>query len=193
VTGVEERSMKGKTFGVCVVAASLLAGCGMFGGQTASAPTDRAMNHVEDPNNLNPNGPNNSLYSLLFGGDEAKQPNAANGAIPTAAGIGINAYMWRATLDTLSFMPIASADPFGGVVITDWYSPTATPNERFKVNVFLLGRELRPQGVHAAIFHQARQPGGQWRDAVIDPQTTTDIENSILTKARQFQLANQAK
>jgi hypothetical protein len=183
----------GKTVGACIAAAGLLAGCGMFGTGTPEAPTDRAINHVDDPNNLTPNGANGGVYDLLFGDSNAKQPNPANNAVPTAAGIGINAYLWRATLDTLSFMPIASADPFGGVVITDWYSPTATPNERFKINVFLLGRDLRPQGVHAAVFHQARQPGGQWVDAVIDPQTTTSIENTILGKARQFQLANEAR
>lgn len=184
--------MWGKAVGICA-AAGLLAGCGLFGSGTPSQPTDRAINHVEDPNNLNPNGANGGIYDLLFGGNDAKQPNAANSTVPTAAGIGINAYLWRATLDALSFMPIASADPFGGVVITDWYSPTATPNERFKINVFLLGRDLQPQGVHAAVFHQTRQPGGPWVDAVIDPQTTTTLENAILSKARQFQLANQAK
>ena len=62
-------------------------------------------------------------------------------------GVGVNAFLWRASLDTVSFMPIASADPFGGVIITDWYAPPETPNERFKVNIFILDKELRAAGI----------------------------------------------
>ncbi len=183
-----------KAVGFCVVAAGLLTGCGMFGG-TPAKPTDRAIDHVEDPNNMNPNAPNHGVAALFRGDDMAKADgtNAASAALQTPAGVSVNGYLWRATLDTVSFMPIASADPFGGVVITDWYSPTATPNERFKLNIFLLGRELRAQGVHAAVFHQTREPGSQWVDAVIDPQTTRDIENAILARARQLQLGTQSK
>src|SRR6201998_852295 len=68
----------------------------------------------------------------------------------TSRTVGVNSYLWHATLDTLSFMPLASADPFGGVIITDWYSPSTTQDERFKVNIFILGRELRADGVRAS-------------------------------------------
>ena len=64
-------------------------------------------------------------------------------------GIGVNAFLWRASLDTLSIWPIASADPFGGVIITDWYAPPETPNEQFKFNIFILDRSLRADGVRA--------------------------------------------
>lgn len=186
-----------RVVGTCVVAAGLLTGCGMFDG-TPAKPTDRAINHVEDPNNLNPNPPNGGV-AALFRDEDAAKPQGTNqagttGAAPQRpAGVTVNSYLWRATLDTVAFMPIASADPFGGVVITDWYSPTATPNERFKLNIFLLGRELRAEGVHAAVFHQTREPGKQWVDAVIDPQTTRDFENAILARARELQLGSQSK
>ncbi|WP_291830541.1 DUF3576 domain-containing protein, partial [Bosea sp. (in: a-proteobacteria)] len=66
-------------------------------------------------------------------------------------GIGVNNFLWRASLDSISFMPLASADPFGGVIVTDWHSLEEAPNERFKVNVFILGRELRADGIKAAV------------------------------------------
>src|SRR5579884_3716291 len=75
----------------------------------------------------------------LFGGHKKDENGGGN--------LGVNSFLWRATLDTLSFMPLASADPFGGVVITDWYSPPETPNERFKINIFILDRQLRADGV----------------------------------------------
>jgi hypothetical protein len=88
-------------------------------------------------------------------------------------------------------MPLASADPFGGVIITDWYSPPESVNERFKINVYILGRDLRADGVRAAVFRQLRDPAsGAWIDAAIEQQTPTDIENAILTRARQLRIAS---
>ena len=72
----------------------------------------------------------------------------------TNSGIGVNGFLWRASLDTLSFLPLSSADPFGGVIITDWYAPPESPAERFKVTVYILGRELRSDGVRVAVFRQ---------------------------------------
>lgn len=117
----------------------------------------------------------------IFSGDEG-----GGGGGP---GIGVNSYLWRASLDTVSFMPLASADPFGGVIITDWHSPAETPDERFKVNVYILGRELRGDGIRAAVFRQKRDLDGSWVDAPVDPQTATDLENAILTRARQLRIA----
>ena len=102
--------------------------------------------------------------------------------------IGVNAYLWRAALDTVSFAPLLQADPSSGVIITDWYSPSETPNERFKMNVLILGRELRADGVRATVFRQKRDANGQWADAPVEPQTGIDLENAILTRARQLRL-----
>ena len=96
----------------------------------------------------------------LFGGDEKKTPDAG-------AGIGVNGFLWRATLDTVSFMPITSADPFGGVIITDWYSPPETPNERTKLNVFIRDRDLRADGVKVSVFRQTKGADGTWADAPV--------------------------
>lgn len=106
------------------------------------------------------------------------------------AGIGVNSFLWRASLDTIAFMPLTSADPFGGVIITDWYSPDETKPERFKVNVFILGRDLRADGVRASVFKQKRDVTGSWIDAKVDPKTGTELEDAILTRARQLRIAS---
>jgi len=108
---------------------------------------------------------------------------------PGGAGIGVNSFLWRASLDTVSFMPLASADPFGGVIITDWYAPPETLIERFKVTVYILGRDLRADGVRAAVFKQRQDDLGNWIDAVVSQQTATDLEDTILTRARQLRIA----
>ena len=97
--------------------------------------------------------------------------------------LGVNAYLWRGALDTLSFMPLASADPFGGTIITDWYSPPGTPDERFKATAFILGRELRSDGLRVTVFRQVLRDG-RWEDAPVSSVTTADIENKILDRAR---------
>jgi hypothetical protein len=105
------------------------------------------------------------------------------------SGIAVNSFLWRASLDTIAFMPLSSADPFGGVIITDWYSPPESPSERFKINVYILDRQLRADGVRAAVFRQRLTQGGQWAEAPVDKTTTTELENTILTRARQLRVA----
>ena len=107
-----------------------------------------------------------------------------------SAGLGVNSYLWRATLDTIAFMPLSSADPFGGVIITDWYTPPETPGERFKMSVYILGRELRADGVKVAVFRQRNSGNGAWIDSVIGKGTATNLENQILTRARQLRIAS---
>ena len=111
-----------------------------------------------------------------------------HGAPPEA--IGVNAYLWRATLDTLAFMPLASADPYGGVVITDWYVNPEKPDERFKATVYILDSRLRADGLNVTIFRQTANGAGSWVDAPTNAQTSIDIENAILTRARQLRLSN---
>lgn len=119
----------------------------------------------------------------LFGTRAEKQ-------IDNGVGVAVNAYLWRASLDTINFIPLVSADPFGGVIITDWYTPAETPNERMKVQVTILDRDLRADGVRVAVFKQLTSPrGGNWVDAQVDPRTSIDIENAILTRARQLRIA----
>jgi hypothetical protein len=104
------------------------------------------------------------------------------------AGIAVNAFLWRASLDTIAFMPLASADPFGGVIITDWYSPPETPDERFKVNVYILGRQLRADGLKVSVFRQQRNAAGQWNDVNVGPEVPVEFENAVLSQARELRL-----
>jgi hypothetical protein len=106
------------------------------------------------------------------------------------AGIGVNSYLWRASLDTLAFMPLASADPWGGTIITDWYVNPSKPNERLKATVYILDTRLRADGLNVTVFKQVKDASGQWVDAPVSNQTDIDIENSILTRARQLRLSN---
>jgi hypothetical protein len=107
----------------------------------------------------------------------------------TNSGIGVNGFLWRASLDTLSFLPLSSADPFGGVIITDWYAPPESPEERFKVTVYILGRQLRSDGVRVAVFRQKREDGADWQDARTGTSTATSLENAILARARELRVA----
>jgi len=131
------------------------------------------------------NRENGSLFGPggLFGSKQEKKDDSGTG-------VAVNAYLWRASLDTINFIPLVSADPFGGVIITDWYTPSETPNERMKVQITILDRDLRADGVRVSVFKQQTSArGGGWVDAQVDPRTNIDIENAILTRARQLRIA----
>lgn len=111
-----------------------------------------------------------------------------NGSGQRGENITVNSYLWRASLDTISFLPLTTADPFGGVIISDWYSPPETPDERFKVTVYILDRELRADGLRVAVFRQTRTENESWVAAKVDDRTGRDIENAILKRARQMRI-----
>jgi hypothetical protein len=118
---------------------------------------------------------------VLFGGKKEA----------AGASIGVNAFLWRATLDTLSFLPIASADPFGGTILTDWYEDPQAPGERFKVNAIILDKQLRADAIKVKLFKQARM-GTAWADQPTNPRTERDLEDAILTRARQIKVQSLA-
>ena len=194
---------------LCLAVAAFVSGCGMFDSDRNDVlgrnDPDNAK-RTNDPYHTDPQydsegdtfgnryatvgTKSDSIMGALFGSNDN---NAGGGGGGGGPGIGVNSYLWRATLDTVSFMPLSSADPFGGVIITDWYSPPDQPNERFKVNIFILGRELRADGVRASVFRQKRDGSQQWIDAAVDQATGTDLENAILTRARQMRLSTASK
>lgn len=100
--------------------------------------------------------------------------------------ITVNSYLWRAALDTVNFMPLATVDPFGGVILTDWYTDPATPGERYKLNVFVMGGQLRSDGIKVSMF---KERGG--KNVAVDDKTNRDIEDAILTRARELRVASQ--
>jgi uncharacterized protein DUF3576 len=102
--------------------------------------------------------------------------------------LGVNAYLWRGALDTLSFMPLAWADPKSGVITTDWWQPPAAAGERFKATAYILGRQLRADAIRVAIFRQIME-NGQWVDSPVSEATTGEIENKVLARARELRAA----
>ena len=122
----------------------------------------------------------------LFGGKNKQQQGPA---VP----IPVNVYLWRATLDVVSFMPLSSADPFGGVIITDWFMPPESKGERFKMTVYILSRELRADGLKVAVFRQLRDTIGNWVDGPVSAATASQLENAILTRAREMRIAGIAQ
>lgn len=106
----------------------------------------------------------------------------------SGARLGVNSFLWRATLDTLSFMPFASADPFGGVIITDWYEDPKTPGERFKVNAVILDSTLRADAIKIKLFKQRETKKSGWRDMDVHPKLARKLEDTILTRARELRV-----
>jgi hypothetical protein len=105
-----------------------------------------------------------------------------------AGGAATGGYTWQAALESLDFMPLLQADAGGGVIITDWYAPPETPEERFKLTVYIRDAELRPDSVQVSVFRQLRQ-NGEWVDTPADPKTATSLEDNILSRARELRLA----
>lgn len=103
--------------------------------------------------------------------------------------IGVNSYLWRAALDTLSFMPLAQVDSNGGVIVTDWYANPGLSTERMKVTVSILDQDLRADAVRVAASRQVQQ-NGQWIDAPTQAATVQKIEEIILSKARDLRRAS---
>ncbi|WP_432265041.1 DUF3576 domain-containing protein [Croceicoccus esteveae] len=114
------------------------------------------------------------------GGSERVRTDMAAATVTT---IGVNSYLWRASLDTLSFMPLVQADSAGGVIVTDWYVNPEQPGERMKMTVTILDRELRADALRVAASRQVAQGGG-WVDAPVQAATVQKLEDIILTQAR---------
>lgn len=102
--------------------------------------------------------------------------------------LGVNSFLWRATLDTLAFMPLITADPWGGTILSDWYEDPQAPGERFKVNALILDRQLRTDSLKISVFRQQKDASGNWRDAAIDATMGRKLEDTVLTRARQLRV-----
>ena len=100
----------------------------------------------------------------------------------------VNRYLWAASLETLDFLPVSSADPIAGLILTDWYQNPEVPGERLKTNVYILDSALRADALRVSVFRQVQGADGAWADATVNPATGREIENAILTRARQLRL-----
>jgi len=185
------------TIGLVLIAGLAVSGCGTFNNLIGKgAPSE---SEPEEPSNITHPQDEDYDFGRLdrpgVGRDDggffgSSSSGLVFGDIEGAQGglIGVNSYLWRASLDTISFMPIKSADAFGGVILTEWHSPAETPNERFKLNVYILDRALRADGIRVAAFRQILDRNKLWRDAALTKKTARKIEDAILTRARQLRL-----
>ena len=120
--------------------------------------------------------------------------NARNASLPaystgsSGQATTVNRFLWAASLETLDFLPVFSADPIAGLIITDWYINPEAPNERFKTTVYILDSALRADALRVSVFRQERAEDGSWVDAAVNPATAREIENAVLTRARQLRL-----
>jgi len=168
---------------LALAALLLAAGCGAFSGGTAQYPEKRG-------GRIDPAPTARQEGSTLFGDGGFSLFGGGGG--DSQAGIGVNAYLWRASLDTIAFMPLASADPFGGVIITDWYTSPRQDTERFKMTVYILDKRLRADAVKVSVFRQEKAADGTWADAPSNTETGVRVENAILTRARQLRIDSEA-
>jgi hypothetical protein len=148
------------TFGLAIAAASSLAGC-----QFLRDDINRTLGRAPE--------------------DQARRTDIAASQVTT---IGVNAYLWRASLDTVSFAPLAQSDSNGGVIVTEWYSNPQNPQERVKLTVTILDQDLRADALRVTAARQIQQ-GGQWVDAPITAATVQRLEEIILTRARDLRRA----
>ena len=121
----------------------------------------------------------------LFGNEN--EENSGGGF--TTVGMPINPYLWSASLETLSFIPLSSADPFGGTIFTDWYSSESNENERCKINVFIKGAELKTQNLRVSSFCEVFK-NNKWVGVGTNSQDNISLENAILNKAKKLKLKN---
>jgi hypothetical protein len=160
-----------------------LAGCGY------AKPNPTPINTMGIGNNPEDGRLGGEDSGILLGIDKDRGifsgSNKGNGGGGPGTGMAVNAYLWRGALDTLGFMPLNSIDPFGGVIITDWYTPSAANGERFKATAYVLTKDLRSDGVHVAVFRQVLQ-GGQWVDSSVAESTISELENKVLARARKL-------
>ena len=157
-----------------LLVAMAMAGCSGSGDSRES--DDQSVNRPIDQRPFDPERRRGSIrLNNFFGGQQ--QPG----------GLPVNALLWRASLDTLSVIPLASADTFGGTIISDWYTHPEIPTRRIKVSVFVLDQELRSDGVRAEVYVQERAPSASdWTDAGRDKDLALRLEELILTRAREI-------
>jgi hypothetical protein len=160
----------------------LLSGCGVKSEAKYPTGADRSATGADNIYGKAPSVLGEGGLSGALGGsrDNGKGEN----------GVQVNSYLWRAALDTISFMPVTSADPFGGTIITDWFADPSAKGERTKLNVFILGRELTASNLRVKAFRQTATKG-LWQDAAVNPITERALEDAILTKARQLRTAKE--
>ena len=119
----------------------------------------------------------------LLGGDENSQQTSVGMGLP------INPFLWRASIETISFMPLASTDPFAGTIITDWYTAENSLGERCKLNIFINGADMKTDNLKVSSFCQTLKDN-QWVNSPSNSEDNIKLENAILNKAKKLKLTS---
>lgn len=127
--------------------------------------------------------------SILTGKAGGTSLGDLTGANNTGGALPINALLWRASLDITSFVPLDDVDTFGGTIVTEWYSLEDRPNERIKLTIFVIGRELRSDAIRVRI-HVQQAEGDGWGAVSRDEAMERKIEDLILTRAREIRASS---
>ena len=151
---------------------------------TSESARESGLAEKDAKNRLQSGGGLLGKKGLSIGNDIGQDQSVASVGMP------INPYLWRASLESINFMPLTSADPFGGTIITEWYNDDKNLNERCKVNIFIKGVELKTSNLKASIFCQEKI-SDNWIDVEVDQNKNITFENSILEKAKKIRLSNQ--
>ena len=152
----------------------LLAGCESWGGKVEEIPraAPEKSGTFNDASLLGGDGL--SLKKLIGPGE------AASNTLP------VNKYLWRASLDTLSFLPLSSTDPFSGVIATEWGASPDSPNERVRVTAYVEGKELTARALDVSVFRETLSASGAWVAASVNPATAEQVKDKILLRAREL-------
>jgi len=171
---------KMQKFALCAGITIILSGCASWAGVVEDTP----KNQAETGGGVS--GPNDTVFSEggalsgLFGGNDNQ--NAAN-ALP------VNKYLWRASINVLgASLPLASTDPFSGVIATDWGAAANAQNERVRVTASVQGTELTARALDVSVFRETLNPAGAWITAPVSPQTASKLKDSILLRARELRI-----
>lgn len=157
-------------FGVALI----LGGCASWGGTVEPKP-DRVKFYGQD-------------QGKLFGDDGSSLKGLLDGSGEDANTLPVNKYLWRASLDTLSFLPLSSTDPFSGVVATEWGASPDAPNERVRATAYVEGKELTARALDVSVFRETLNPAGAWVAAPVNPETAERLKDTILLKARELRI-----
>lgn len=162
-----------------IVSAALL---GVAGCSAPTADENTAYPKSEEQRRKDKLGKITGEEGIVFGGASEKKDDGGKNPL------GVNSFLWRATLDSLAFLPITAADPWGGTILTDWYEDPETPGDRYKVNVLILDRQLRADSLKITTFRQQKNKAGLWEDAPVDPKLGRKLEDTVLTRARELRV-----
>jgi Domain of unknown function (DUF3576) len=174
-------------FAACVLAACvLLEGCAATDTLSPSSSGETSGETTKQPPLLSREDRRYKNVGKLFG-----EQGLSLGAQEEETGIGVNAYLWRGTLDVLASFPLHTTDPFGGLVVTDWYTLHATPNEQFKVNVVILSRQLRSDGLTVRVLKREKMAGGAWKETAAHDSLQKRFKEVILLRARDLKAKEQ--